>query len=259
MSALMGLLLLASVKKDNHLTSLELFEPTYSGTRYVSVMSRERFDFLLNCLRFDDKSTRDERKERHKITASKAYEVKRCNTSDSALVSLIMGGNITDTPAMKRGRLLEYTKKEIKIQDYSFYQASEALTLNYYNPTGYKYVRQVFEDALPHLRTLAKWYEKTDAAPGFTAESFEILKKKYLATKTKIICTLIIDEMAILQQFIWNGKKTEGLVDYGVGSAENDKIASQAFVMMLVSLKDNWKLPLANFFVNGITAEYKAI
>ncbi|CAH2094797.1 unnamed protein product [Euphydryas editha] len=42
-----------------------------------------------------------------RITASKAYEVKNCNTSDGALVSLIMGGNIPDTPAMKRGRLLE--------------------------------------------------------------------------------------------------------------------------------------------------------
>lgn len=133
-----------------------------------------------------------------------------------------------------------------------------ALTLNYYSPTGYKYVRQVFEDGLPHPRTLAKWYEKTDAAPGFTAESFAILKKKYLATKTKIICALVVDEMAIRQQSIWNGKKTEGLVDYGVGSAENDKIASQAFVMMLVSLKENWKLPVAYFFVNGIMAECKA-
>lgn len=62
MKALLGLLLLTAVKKDNHLTSLELFDPTFSGSRYVAVMSRDRFDFLLNCLRFDDKSTREERK-----------------------------------------------------------------------------------------------------------------------------------------------------------------------------------------------------
>lgn len=64
--------------------------------------------------------------------------------------------------------------------------------------------------------------------------------------------------MAIRQQTIWNGKKTEGLVDYGFGSAENHKIAAQAFVMMLVSLKENWKLPVAYFLVNGLTAECKA-
>ncbi|GBP32577.1 PiggyBac transposable element-derived protein 4 [Eumeta japonica] len=45
----------------------ELFDPVFSGTRYISVMSRERFDFLLNCLRFDDKSTRDERKAQDKF------------------------------------------------------------------------------------------------------------------------------------------------------------------------------------------------
>lgn len=45
-----------------------------------------------------------------------------------------------------------------------------ALTLNFYSPTGYKYVRKIFEDALPHPRTLGKWHEKTDASPGFTAE-----------------------------------------------------------------------------------------
>lgn len=67
LTALFGLLLLSAAKKDNHLTSLELFDPTFSGTRYISVMSRERFDFLLNCLRFDDKSTRDERKAQDKF------------------------------------------------------------------------------------------------------------------------------------------------------------------------------------------------
>lgn len=42
-----------------------------------------------------------------RITASKAYEVSRCKTNDGTLVSLIMGGKIPDTKAMKRGRILE--------------------------------------------------------------------------------------------------------------------------------------------------------
>lgn len=49
-----------------------------------------------------------------------------------------------------------------------------ALTLNFYSPTGYKYVRKVFEDSLPHPRTLGKWYENLNASPGFTAEAFDI-------------------------------------------------------------------------------------
>lgn len=42
-----------------------------------------------------------------RITASRAYEVSRCKTTDGTLVSLIMGAKIPDTPAMKRGRMLE--------------------------------------------------------------------------------------------------------------------------------------------------------
>ncbi|RVE54765.1 hypothetical protein evm_000532 [Chilo suppressalis] len=133
-----------------------------------------------------------------------------------------------------------------------------ASTLYLYSPSGYKYMRKVFENSLPHPRIIGKWYEKRKAAPGFTAEAFEILKKNFQSIKTRLFCTLVVDEMAIRQQYIWNGRRTEGLVDYGTGSIENDSIASKAFVMMLVSMNENWKLPVAYFFVNTLTAECKA-
>lgn len=44
--------------KDNHLATDELFDSTFSGTRYVSVMSKERFEFIVRCLRMDDKTLR---------------------------------------------------------------------------------------------------------------------------------------------------------------------------------------------------------
>ncbi|XP_045450544.1 piggyBac transposable element-derived protein 4-like [Melitaea cinxia] len=56
--ALIGILALTAVMKDNHLSTDELFDASFSGTRYVSVMSKERFEFLLRCLRMDDKSLR---------------------------------------------------------------------------------------------------------------------------------------------------------------------------------------------------------
>ncbi|KAL0829803.1 hypothetical protein ABMA28_003286 [Loxostege sticticalis] len=48
-----------------------------------------------------------------RVTASKAYEVSRCQTNDGTLISIIMGGKIPDTPAMKRGRYLENEVREI--------------------------------------------------------------------------------------------------------------------------------------------------
>lgn len=56
--ALFGILTLSAAMKDNHLSTEELFDSSFSGTRYVTVMSRDRFDFLIRCLRFDDKSLR---------------------------------------------------------------------------------------------------------------------------------------------------------------------------------------------------------
>ncbi|KAL4704353.1 hypothetical protein ACJJTC_010738 [Scirpophaga incertulas] len=42
-----------------------------------------------------------------RVTASKAYEISRCKTGDGALVSMILGSKVPETPAMKRGRVLE--------------------------------------------------------------------------------------------------------------------------------------------------------
>ncbi|XP_067633731.1 piggyBac transposable element-derived protein 4-like [Eurosta solidaginis] len=58
--ALIGILVLTAALKDNHLTLNELFNIEYSGTRYISCMSKERCDFLLRCLRFDDKILRQQ-------------------------------------------------------------------------------------------------------------------------------------------------------------------------------------------------------
>lgn len=58
--ALFGILTLTAAMKDNHLTTDELFDCSYSGNRYVAAMSRDRFDFLIRCLRMDDKSLRPE-------------------------------------------------------------------------------------------------------------------------------------------------------------------------------------------------------
>lgn len=57
--ALIGILVLTAMRKDNHLSTDELFERS-SSTLYVSVMSRDRFDFLIRCLRMDDKNLRPE-------------------------------------------------------------------------------------------------------------------------------------------------------------------------------------------------------
>lgn len=61
--ALIGLLIFSAALKDNHLNSQDLFDESLCGTTYKAVMSRERFKFLINCLRFDDKDSRKARQD----------------------------------------------------------------------------------------------------------------------------------------------------------------------------------------------------
>ncbi|KAJ8928139.1 hypothetical protein NQ314_019319 [Rhamnusium bicolor] len=60
--ALIGLLIFSGAMKNNHLNAKKMFDPIISGNIYRATMSCDRFLFLLDCLRFDDKQTRIERK-----------------------------------------------------------------------------------------------------------------------------------------------------------------------------------------------------
>lgn len=51
-----------------------------------------------------------------RVTASKAFEISRCKTEKGSLVAAIMGAKLPDTPAMKRGRLLE-NKVRCRVED----------------------------------------------------------------------------------------------------------------------------------------------
>lgn len=82
-----------------------------------------------------------------------------------------------------------------------------ALTLNFYSPAAYKYVRSVFHTALPHPRMLSKWYENISSSPGFTQPAFDILMKKSSSSGKRLICTLVADEMALRHQTLWRVRK----------------------------------------------------
>lgn len=70
-------------------------------------------------------------------------------------------GDIFSSMIKKRGKgkqgIIKYTPAVKKF----------ALTLNYYSPSGYKYVRRQFESCLPHPSTLAKWYQVIDYKQNF--------------------------------------------------------------------------------------------
>ncbi|KAE9522390.1 hypothetical protein AGLY_017221 [Aphis glycines] len=74
-----------------------------------------------------------------------------------------------------------------------------ALSLHFFSPKAYQYVRKQFNTVLPHTRTLGKWYSHVDANPGLTNEALKSLTLKATHSKTPIYCSLMFDEMAIRQ------------------------------------------------------------
>lgn len=137
-----------------------------------------------------------------------------------------------------------------------------ALTLNFYSSSSYNYVRKTFLKCLPHPKTIQKWYRVVDGSPGYTEEALraiEIKVKECHNQNKSLVCSLIMDEMAIKTHIQWNGKKQVGLIDYGI-PMEDDvlPVAKEALVFLLVAVNSNWKLPIAYFLINGLSATEKA-
>ncbi|CAH1977946.1 unnamed protein product [Acanthoscelides obtectus] len=64
-----------------------------------------------------------------------------------------------------------------------------AITLCFFSPRGYDYVRNAFESCLPHRSTIGKWFKTINAEPGFSSEAINVLKKN-VEYSDKPVCTI---------------------------------------------------------------------
>ena len=133
-----------------------------------------------------------------------------------------------------------------------------ALTLHFYSPAAYSYIRGTFQSSLPHPTTISRWYSKIDAEPGFTTESINALKEIVKSTPHKIICSLVMDEMALKHGVDWDGTKYNGFVNMGGQmQADNLPLATNVFVFMLVGVNCSWKIPVGYFFIKSLSTEQR--
>ena len=58
-------------------------------------------------------------------------------------------------------------------------------------------VREIFNNVLPHEKTIRKWYNSIDASPGHVGESYDFMRKKCI--KPEAAC-LSIDDMHIMKR-----------------------------------------------------------
>lgn len=138
-----------------------------------------------------------------------------------------------------------------------------ALTINFYSPKAYNYIRQVFKNKLPAPSTIRLWYSNTNGSPGFTQEAVDILKKKVEAAgDKKLYACLTMDEMAIRKQIQYSHseKRFVGYVNYGliIEDPENLPVAKETLLYLLTGINERWKIPVAYFLVAGLTADERA-
>ncbi|XP_031638198.1 uncharacterized protein LOC116350533 [Contarinia nasturtii] len=137
-----------------------------------------------------------------------------------------------------------------------------ALTLHFYSPRGYRYVRSVFNNNLPSISTIRKWYSTIDGKPGFSSEAFTALKCKALEANQnveEILAYLIFDEVAIRQQMDYDqhSDRKVGMVNYGTEDDEKN-FAKEELVFMVPGIKEAFKTPVAYFLIAGLNASEKA-
>ena len=131
-----------------------------------------------------------------------------------------------------------------------------ALTLHFYFPRAYEFVRTIF--ALPCPSSLSNWTSSVNCEPGFFRDVFAHLQQKAFEDNSYKDCALIVDGMYIKSGVIYNRstEKYDGFSDYGEDliAFNPDEIATEAVVFMLVGLKGHWKCPVGYVLCSGINA-----
>ena len=134
-----------------------------------------------------------------------------------------------------------------------------ALTLYFYSPRAYNYVRGILH--LPHPSMLRKWSASVNCQPGFLSEVFKSLAVEAQKSAGMKECALILDGMAIRKQTMYHPKvdRYVGFVDYGGAIPEPcDQLASEAVVFLLVGLRGHRRCPIAYFLTDKSSSDVQA-
>lgn len=140
-----------------------------------------------------------------------------------------------------------------------------ALTIHSYSPRAYQYIRELFDNHLPDVSTLRKWYAHSsgNVEPGFCQQSLEVLAKKVKELKaggSEPVCSLIFDEMAIKKHLQWSQqqKKFIGQINYGFRPDRSEvPLANNALVFMLNGINFDLTVAIATYFITTLDSEEK--
>ena len=119
--------------------------------------------------------------------------------------------------------------------------------------------KKKFNNKLPNPSTVRAWYRVIDGSPGFTVEALQAIKLR--TEKKTVAINLVLDEMSISEQLIYNEGRFHSCVDFGDShDYQNDNVthATNALVFMAVSLNDSWKVPIGYFLILSLDSQERA-
>ncbi len=102
---------------------------------------------------------------------------------------------------------------------------------------------------------IRSWAAAIDCEPGFFTNVIDELKNSL--DEAEKDCAILVDEMSIKKEVLWDrkNKKFAGNTDYG---SILDSIATNALVFMAVGLKKPWFHPIAYFLVDRVNGKMQA-
>ena len=134
-----------------------------------------------------------------------------------------------------------------------------AMTLHYYSPKAYEFVRKILK--LPHSSNIKHWAASVDCEPGYLTNVIKIIgqlaeKKVWMKDVVLVVDAMSIHKMTIYHKY---SKSFAGLVDYGNTVPEADATeATEALVFMIVGLTGNWKHPVGYVLQDKCSANVQA-
>lgn len=156
-----------------------------------------------------------------------------------------------------------------RVRKYPPFVRKFAMDLSYYSSKAYTYVSERLPNSLPHLKTMSSWLKAYNGEPGFTGESFDMLKELQEKSDKPLFFNIVFDEISALTQTQMVGNKCYGKVDLGpdgpkfVCGPKKDKdlkfddMASEALYFMAVGVNIEKKVDLGWFPCQPLNAVQK--
>jgi len=132
-----------------------------------------------------------------------------------------------------------------------------ALTVHYYSPRAYEYLREQF--GLPSPRELGRWIRTVDAEPGFLdcVFKFKFIEDTIKGRPYLRDVALVFDAMSIRSHIFYDPSKdkTCGYVDMGgIVPDSKEAPATEALVFPIVSLTTKFKCPIAYLLCDKVNS-----